>query len=191
GVKRGLQADRPAGARPTAVGILAKGFPRSSARRRLHWCRVSRWHGRQRLAPSRRPSLSTPADEAAGLGAGVLVVLEDRAAGDEGRRVALGPLHQALAAGRQVVDDLGGMEPQAVEVDQVHVGALAGLEPAAVVEAEEVGGLAGLALHYVFERQALAALPVAAPMGQHVGRRAGVDRPSNVPLSVSISRIGS
>jgi hypothetical protein len=41
--------------------------------------------------------LPAAAQEAAGFGAGVL---EDRRAGDEGRLVALGPLHQALAASR-------------------------------------------------------------------------------------------
>jgi hypothetical protein len=40
---------------------------------------------------------------------------------------------------------------------------------------EEIGGLARLALYHVFERQTRPTLPVAAPMSQHVGRRACVD----------------
>ena len=74
-----------------------------------------------------------------------------------------------------VVDDLGRVQAQAAEIDQVDVGALPGLQASAVVEAEEIGGLARLALHHVFERQTRPTLPVSAPMGQHVGRRARVD----------------
>ena len=48
------------------------------------------------------------------------------------------------------------MQPQPVEIDQVDIGALARREPAAIVEAEEIGGLAGLALTMLFERQAAA-----------------------------------
>jgi hypothetical protein len=68
---------------------------------------------------------------------------------------------QSLAAGGELVNDLGRMQAQPVEIDYVDVGALAGREPAAVVETEEIGGLAGLALNHVFERQAGAAFPVA------------------------------
>ena len=52
-------------------------------------------------------ALPAAADEAAGAGAGGLAALEDRGAGDEGRLVAFGTLHEALAPGGQVVDDLG------------------------------------------------------------------------------------
>lgn len=100
---------------------------------------------------------------------------EHRGARIQGHLVAFRPLHQALAAGREVVDNLRGVEAQPVEIDQVDVGVLAALEPPTVVEAEEIGGFAGLALDQIFERQTRAALPVAASMRQHVGLRAGID----------------
>ena len=65
------------------------------------------------------------AHEAAGAGAGVLAVLEDRRAGDQGRAIAVDPLHQTPAAGRQIVHDLGLMQAQPVEIDQVDIGAQA------------------------------------------------------------------
>src|SRR5262245_41320658 len=55
--------------------------------------------------------------------AGVLTALEDRSASNKRRFVAIDALHEAAAAGRHVVDQLGLVEPQAVEVDQVYVGA--------------------------------------------------------------------
>jgi hypothetical protein len=60
------------------------------------------------------------------------------------------------------VHDLERVKTQLVEIDEADVGALAGQEPPAVVKAEEIGGLAGLALDQVFERPAGAARPVAA-----------------------------
>ena len=107
-------------------------------------------------------ALPPAAHEAAQFGAGMLAALEDRDAGDQGHLVALRPLHQAPAARRKVVHDLGPVQAQPLKVDHVDVGPLAGQEPPAVVKAEEIGGLAGLALDDIFERQARAARPVAA-----------------------------
>src|SRR6202163_4080147 len=101
--------------------------------------------------------------------AGVLAPLEGWRAGDERRLVAVDTLHETPAAGRKVVDEFRLMEPQAIEVDQVHVGTQARREPAAVPHAEEIGGLAGLTLDQQFERQPGPAPPVAAPMRQHEG----------------------
>jgi hypothetical protein len=101
--------------------------------------------------------------------------LEDWNASDEGCLVAFGALHEALAAGGKIVDDFVCVEAQAGEIDEVDVGARAGLESPAVVEAEEIGGFAGQALDDVFERQAGAAFAVAGPMGQHVSGRARID----------------
>ena len=67
--------------------------------------------------------------------AGRLAVAEGFDAGDEGVVVALGALQHALAAGRQVVDDLRAAHAQAIEVDDVDVGPQAGREQAAVGEA--------------------------------------------------------
>src|SRR6202022_312720 len=105
---------------------------------------------RVRIGQGRLP---TAAHEPSGFGTGVLAALEDGGAGDPGRLVAFGSLYEALTAGGEVVDDLGRVQAQAVEIDQVDVGALPGLQPSAVVEAEEIGGLARLALHHVFEAQ--------------------------------------
>ena len=91
----------------------------------------------------------------------MLAALEDRGAGDEGCLVALGTLYEAPAAGGKVVDDLRRMKAQPIEIDQVDIGALARLQPAAIMEAEEIGRLAGLPLHHEFERQPRPALPIA------------------------------
>ena len=55
------------------------------------------------------------------------------------------------------------------------VGGHAGSEAAAVGETEEIGGLAGLPPDQQLERQARPAMPVAAPVRQHVARQAGID----------------
>ena len=115
------------------------------------------------------------ADEPAGQGASVLAALEDLRAGDEGSLVAVDLLHEAAAFGRHVVHQFGLLHLQAVVIDQIDVGAQARRKPAAVGEAEEIGGFAGLALDQHFHRQLWAAAPVAAPMGQHEGRHAGID----------------
>ena len=60
-----------------------------------------------------------------------------------------------------------------------------GCEPAAIVEAEEIGGLAGLHLDQLRQRQARPAAAVAAPMGQHVGRHAGVDDRATMRAAVA------
>ena len=64
--------------------------------------------------------------------AGQLVVLHGLDAGLEGVAVARGALDQAAAAGRQVVDHLGPLERQRVEVDDVDVGLVARRQQAAV-----------------------------------------------------------
>jgi hypothetical protein len=55
----------------------------------------------------------------AGHRAGVLAALENRSSGDESGLVTLDTLDEAATAGRHVVDQLGLVEPQAIEVDQV------------------------------------------------------------------------
>ena len=56
----------------------------------------------------------------------MLAVLEGRNAGAEGRAVAVGALDEAAAACGQVVHDLGLVEAERGEVDQIEVRALAG-----------------------------------------------------------------
>ena len=61
--------------------------------------------------------------------------------------VAAGPLDQPPAAGRQVVGHLRRVQRQVVVVDDVEVGAVAGLQHAAVVQADRAGGVARLHAH--------------------------------------------
>src|SRR4029077_2010666 len=84
------------------------------------------------------------AHQAAGHGAGMLAALVDRRAGDDGRLVAVDFLHEAAAVGRHVVNEFRLLHLQAPVVDQIDIGAQPRRQPAAVVEPEEVGGLAGL-----------------------------------------------
>jgi hypothetical protein len=102
---RAPQCREPASSTPTAESPL----PRS----------------RVRIGRGRLPAA---AHEPSGFGTGVLAALEDGGAGDQGRLVAFGSLYEALAAGGEVVDDLGRVQAQAVEIDQVDVGALPGLQ---------------------------------------------------------------
>src|SRR5580658_6921579 len=115
------------------------------------------------------------AHEAARPGTGLFAILEDRGPGDEGRAVAVDPLHEAAAAGRQIVDDLGLVEAQPVKIDNVEVGAQAGLQPSPIMEAKEIGGLAGLHLDELRQLQAGAAFAVARPVAEHVARQTGID----------------
>ena len=64
-----------------------------------------------------RGRLPAAAHEPSGFGTGVLAALEDGGAGDQGRLVAFGSLYEALTAGGEVVDDLGRVQAQAVEID--------------------------------------------------------------------------
>jgi len=59
--------------------------------------------------------LAPAADKAAGHGARVLAMLEHRCAGNQCRHIAAGTLHQALAARREVMHDLGCVQPQPLE----------------------------------------------------------------------------
>ncbi len=60
-------------------------------------------------------------------------------------------------------------------VDHVDVRLLPDRQPAAVVETEEVRGLAGLPLHHHLQRQPRSARPVPRPVDQHPARHAGID----------------
>ena len=59
-------------------------------------------------------------------------------AGDERVQVAVGALQEALAAGRQVERQLGRVQGQRVEVDDVDVGAQPGSEQPAVEQADRL-----------------------------------------------------
>ena len=78
--------------------------------------------------------------------AGMLASLEDGNACRKRCFISFAPLHETPAASRHVVYELRLMQPQTVEVDNVHVGALARHQPTAIRHTEEVGGFAGLPL---------------------------------------------
>ena len=63
---------------------------------------------------------------------GAVAVVDGLGAGDERGAVALGALHEPPRAAGQVEALLGAQQPQGVEVDEVEVGPLAGLDGAAV-----------------------------------------------------------
>ena len=92
---------------------------------------------------------------------GVLAALEDGNASRKRRLVAIDPLHEAPAVGRHVVHELRLVQPQPVEVDDVDVGTQARREPAAVGQAEEAGGFAGLPLDQLLKRQPRPAMAIA------------------------------
>ena len=82
-------------------------------------------HGRPGFAPRllrrvQAPPIGAGAHEPAGHCASVLAALENRNSGDESGLVALDTLDEAATARRHVVDQLGLIEPQAIEVDQVY-----------------------------------------------------------------------
>src|SRR5690242_12424746 len=80
------------------------------------------------------------AHEPAGSRAGLLAILKGRRAGHECRAIAVDPLHEAAPTGRQIVHDLRLIQTQPIEIDQVDIGAQSGLEPAAILKPEEIGG---------------------------------------------------
>lgn len=104
--------------------------------------------------------------------------------------VARGPLHEALAAGWQVVAHLGTQEPQRVEVDHVDVGLRADCEATPIFEAHEPRRVLGLAFHEELEREARSVRAVATPMRQQIGREAGVGDEAHVGPAVAETRDG-
>ena len=87
------------------------------------------------------------------------------------RRVAPGACRRPAGRGRFPADG-GAVRSKSIRLRSAR---LPGLQSAAIVEAEEIGGFAGQALDDEFERQARPAVPVARPMRQHVGGHAGID----------------
>src|SRR4051812_26633193 len=75
------------------------------------------------------------AHQLAGQGAGRLAVPVGDGAGEDGGVVAARLLHQPPPAARQVVEHARPLERQRIPVDDVDVGAQAGLQQAAIVQA--------------------------------------------------------
>jgi hypothetical protein len=65
------------------------------------------------------------AHQMTGRHASVLAILEDLRSSDEGGLIAIDTLHEATTAGGKIVHEFRLVESQAIEVDQVHVGAQA------------------------------------------------------------------
>src|SRR5579884_646395 len=166
---RSIRSLRYAGAQPP---YSVSPRPRTVCDRAREQARPSSGRKEGRLLRLGQPA---GAHQATGAGAGVFLLFEDRRAGDEGGAVAMGPLHEPPPAGRQIGYHLRLMQSQPREVDQIEVGAQPRLEAAAIGEAEELGRLAGLHFDELRQRQAGTAMAIAAPMGQHERRHAGVD----------------
>ena len=83
----------------------------------------------------------------------VFAALEDRDAAAERGLVALDSLDEAPPVGWHIVNQLWLVQAEPVEIDQVDVGAQSRRKPAAIVQAKEVGGFAGLPLDQHLQRQ--------------------------------------
>ena len=82
---------------------------------------------------------------------------------DDGAYVVMGPVFS------------GSILVSMAETKRAEIPNFTGGEAAAITEAKEFGGRAGLHSNKLFERQARPARAVAAPMRQHKGRHAGID----------------
>ena len=107
-----------------------------------------------------------------GLRTRLLAPLEDRHAGNDRRLIPIHTLHQPLAAGRQIMPQFRMVQPQRRQIHNIDIGFLAHRQPSTVMEAEEIRRLAGQPLHHEFQWKSRAAVPVAHPVSQHVGRQA-------------------
>ena len=87
------------------------------------------------------------------------------------------------------MDDLRLVEAEAVEVDHVEVGAVAGREHAAVRQSDGAGGVAAVALHEERERDPIV-VPVAAPVLQQRCGEAPVADRADVGAAVAEARHG-
>src|SRR5437868_308748 len=130
---RARAGSRAATAVASASSAAAAGFTRAA--------------GAMRAAP-RQPIRTRSAVDSSAPGAhqapraiaGRLPILHGDLARDERGHIPVGSLDEPATAGREVEHHLGGAQAQAVEVDKVEVGLLAGGHDAAVAEAVEGSG---------------------------------------------------
>ena len=99
-----------------------------------------------------------------------------------GGDVAVGRLHEPLAAGGQVVAHLGAGR-EALEVDDVHVGPVAGREHAAVVQPDGARRVLRVALHEERQRQAAGSRSRPQSVSSVVGKLASQIVPTWAPPS--------
>ena len=181
GLVVGGQAQRPLG------GIGDVGGPPLGCGLELVQCRVGLHAGLLSSAAagvSRPPRTRRPGRAPVGSPSRYVI-----AAGDDGGAVAVGALQQALAPGGQVVGHDRRRAGQVVEVDDVEVGPHAGGQDPTVVEADGRRGGAGQLLDDLSHRHA-AAGPVTGPVGEGVGREAGVGDEADVGAAVAQARRG-
>ena len=122
-------------------------------------------------------------------GAGGLPVPVRDGPGHDGGTVAVGALQEALAAGGQVVGHDRRRAGEVVEVDDVEVRPHAGGQDAAVVQPDGPGRGAGQLLHDLAHLHA-AAGAVTGPVGEGVGREAGVGDEADVGPAVAETEDG-
>ena len=116
--------------------------------------------------------------------AGVLAVLHDDLAADDGRYIASGALEHTAPAGRQVEDDLRRFQLQLVEVDNVEIGFHAHLQGASIIQTDAAGGVVGLHFHRILQLEAVAALPVAHVETEHLRGHTGIAQHATVGAGV-------
>ena len=95
-------------------------------------------------------------------------------AGNQRHVIAINALHQTPPTRWQIIDHLRVIQTQRIEIDDVDISHRTGCQTAAILEAKEICGFTGLALHHEFQGQALAALPIPRPMRQHEAWRGSV-----------------
>ena len=94
-------------------------------------------------------------------------------------------LHKPAAVGGEVIRHGGHVEAEVFVVDEVQVGSQARGNEAAIGEAVDLGGFAGLTLHHLFQVEAGAALAVAHPVSEQEGGHAAIANSAAVCTGVT------
>src|SRR6266540_7365056 len=146
------------------------------------------------IVPPRRTTLlgttSGAAHEPARAGARLASVAHHGLAADDRRGVAVGGLQEPSCTAREVVDHLGTMQDEAVEVDHVDVGLLTRLERAAVTEPVQRRGVYRHLADHHFQWDTRATPSVAHPVREHVRLDARVTDGTDVRAAVAEAERG-
>ena len=116
---------------------------------------------------------------------GCVAILEDQLARFDRCAQAVGSLQEPFPAAGQVVNDVRGVQPKSIEVDDVDVGEMPLRNQAAVEQREQFGGLARQDVHGIRQRQCA---PLLNPLGEHVQVRAGIADRTHVRAAVAERR---
>ena len=95
-----------------------------------------------RRTSAERPNLLAGPQQSTRCGPRIRALLIDRLTRHQRLDIAIDALHEPASASREVVADLRGVQPQALEIDHIDIGALARLQPATIGETEEIRGFA-------------------------------------------------